>query len=315
MASTPPTHKHPNTRPKHSRMSSASIANMNVDQLLAERSKIDAAIKNLGASAEGSTKEKKGKKKGGPAGPWAAWTTHCTKVAYVAEIAAFKEAAESKLGAHLKWISANAGKDSAEYKAFAAQFALDHPKGSSASAKTSVVGDEEDVASCVSGSGDEAKAPEVAKEVKKRGAKKLADMTPEELAAHHAKVAAKRAAKAEAKAPAAEEAPVVAAPTASAEESLGGGAAGGGSDSLGGARTLPASAPAPEAEEAEAEWLQFELDGTKYFRLGVKKADGSVLYEPDLWRVNKKTGARGPYVGALLEDGSIDADAEEPNLA
>jgi hypothetical protein len=32
-------------------------------------------------------------------------------------------------------------------------------------------------------------------------------------------------------------------------------------------------------------------------------------------RVNKKTGARGPYVGALLDDGSIDADAEEPNLA
>ena len=291
---------------------SASLANMNVDQLLAERSKIDAAIKNLGASAEGSTKkEKKGKKKGGPAGPWAAWTTHCTKVAYTAEIAAFKEAAESKLGAHLKWISANAGKDSAEYKAFAAQFALDHPKGSGASAKASVVSDEEEVASCVSdsGSGDDAKDAKDAKDAaapKKRGAKKLADMTVEEKAAHDAKVAAKRAAKAAAKAeaaPAPEAAPVVsAAPAADA--------------SVNAEPVAAAEADASvNADEPAAEWLQFELDGTKYFRLGVKNADGSVVYEPDLWRFNKKTGARGSYVGALLDDGSIDADAEEPNLA
>jgi len=288
---------------------SASLTNMNVDQLLAERSKIDAAIKNLGASAEGSTKkEKKEKRKGGAPGPWAAWTTHCTKVAYTAEIAAFKEAAESKLGAHLKWISANAGKDSAEYKAFAAQFALDHPKGSGASAKTSVVSDEEDVASCVSGSGDDAKD---AAAPKKRGPKKLAEMTAEELAVHHAKVAARKAAKADAKAPAApapeEAAPVVSVPAAGSLLSLQ-------------APPLVADAPAEEAEAAEeadepaAEWLQFDLDGVKYFRMGAKQADGSVDWEPFLWRVNKKTGARGYYVGALLEDGSIDADAEEPIL-
>lgn len=290
-------------------------ANMTVDQLLAERSKIDAAIKNLGASVEGSKKEKKSKKKGGPAGPWAAWTTHCTKVAYTAEIAAFKEAAQSKLGAHLKWISANAGKDSAEYKAFASQFALDHPKGS-ASAKASVVSDEEDVASCVSGSDAEAKDVK-----KKRGPKKLADMTPEERAAHDAKVAAKRTAKADAKAAdagAAEEAPVVAVPVVAVPPA----------GSLLSLRAPPLVAAAPasdvpvadasvEAEEADepaAEWLQFDLDGTKYFRLGVKQSDDSVDWEPFLWRTNKKTGGRGAFVGMLLEDGSIDADADEPNL-
>jgi len=279
---------------------SASLTNMNVDQLLAERSKIDAAIKNLGASVEGSKKEKKSKKKGGAPGPWAAWTTHCTKVAYTAEIAAFKEAAESKLGAHLKWISANAGKDSAVYKAFAAQFALDHPKGSaSTSAKASVVSDDEEVASCVSGSDAETKDVK-----KKRGAKKLVDMTAEERAAHDAKVAAKRAAKADAKASAPEEDEPASAEAAAVAP----------------ASATPVVSDALEAdEEADAtgaapEWLQFELDGAKYFRLGAKQADGSVDWEPFLWRTNKKTGARGSFVGMLLEDGTIDADADEPNM-
>ena len=257
-------------------------SNMTVDQLLAERERIDAAINAMGGAKK---QEKKQKRKSAPAGPWAAWTKKVLEENKEA-VEAFKNAQESKLGAHLKWISANKGKDSAEYKAFAEAFVP--------VAAPEAVAAPEEAESVVSAapSAASAEAP------KRRGPKKLTDMTPEEKAAHDAKVAERKAKKeaeklaAEVAGKAAEEAPV-AAPVAA----------------------VPAPEPvvaAPEPEEAELELLPFKLDGVSYFRLGAKTADGEIAWEGDLW-YNKK-GVRGSYVGSLLEDGSIDTDAEEPTI-
>jgi hypothetical protein len=274
----------------------SSIEQMNVEQLLEQRKKIDAAINAMGGAKTGKNVEKKQKRKSTPAGPWAAWTTKVLAENKEA-VEAFKLAAEKKIGAHLKWISENKGKDSAEYKAFAVEFAVTHPKVSApAPEASSVVSAEPAPASVTSAPASEA-AP------KKRGPKKLADMTPEERAAHDKKLTDRRSKK---------EAEKVAAETvAKAEVAVAAPVA----------APVPAPVAAPEPEEAESqsegeeatlELLPFKLDGVSYFRLGAKSSDGEIEWAGDLW-YNKK-GVRGTYVGSLEEDGSIDTDAEEPQL-
>ena len=78
------------------------------------------------------------------------------------------------------------------------------------------------------------------------------------------------------------------------------------------------AAPAPEvaapAAEQEAEALPFKLGGATYIRMGISKPDGNHEWlSGDLWL--SKKGARGSYAGELMEDGSINADAEEPTLS
>lgn len=263
----------------------SSIEQMNVEQLLEQRKKIDAAINAMGGAKTGKN-EKKQKRKSTPAGPWAAWTTKVLAENKEA-VEAFKLAAEKKIGAHLKWISENKGKDSAEYKAFAVEFAATHPKVSASEAS-----------SVVSAPVDEASEPASEAAPKKRGPKKLADMTPEERAAHDKKLAERRSKK---------EAEKVAVETVAKAEV---------------AAPAPVAVAAPESssvvEESDGEWeptmelLPFKLDGVSYLRLGSKSADGEIEWAGDLW-YNKK-GVRGTYVGVLQDDGSIDTDAEEPNV-
>ena len=79
------------------------------------------------------------------------------------------------------------------------------------------------------------------------------------------------------------------------------------------AHAAPVAAPAPEAEQ-EAEALPFKLGGATYIRMGISKPDGNHEWlSGDLWL--SKKGARGSYAGELMEDGSINADAEEPTLS
>ena len=67
------------------------------------------------------------------------------------------------------------------------------------------------------------------------------------------------------------------------------------------------------AEEDEPEMLPFKHNNTTYIRLGNKREDGTFLWATgDLWA--SKKGAKGAYVGCLQDDGSIDADAQEPIL-
>jgi hypothetical protein len=161
---------------------------------------------------------------------------------------------------------------------------------------------------------------------KRRGPKMLAEMTPEERAAHDAAVQKRREAK---NAPAAAEekeakaaAPVVvAAPVAvPAPAPL----------PLKAAPVKPVAAPVPapapkpvaapvaEEEEVEEEGVEqriFTLDGQKYIRLWDSSANDWAT--GDLWAV-KANGSGSPqrdyYCGELMEDGSINTDAEEPEL-
>ena len=160
------------------------------------------------------------------------------------EIAAYKEAAEKKAGASLKWIAANLGKTSPEWLAFKAQWTQTHtkpaePMAVAAELPVLLVAEAPVVAPVVAPVAlpvalpvaapmvitvvndsiaadtepESDNEPVVTPPIKKRGPKPLASMTPAERAAHDAKVAERKAAK-EAKAAAA----------AAATQSVGGGA-------------------------------------------------------------------------------------------
>jgi hypothetical protein len=110
-----------------------------------------------------------------------------------------------KVGAHLTWVSLNyKGEDQSEWKAFEAAWKEAHPKGTAATAENSddaaTVTDDDTGApsAAVGGAGSAAAAAKPADAPKKRGPKKMADMTPEEQAAAKAKRAANKAKKASA---------------------------------------------------------------------------------------------------------------------
>jgi hypothetical protein len=83
---------------------------------------------------------------------------------------------------------------------------------------------------------------------------------------------------------------------------------------------LTASQPQPEpvvtteeaqAPKAEGVELPFKIGPSSYIRFGVPSEGGETNWlSNDLW-LNKR-GSRGAYVGELMEDGSINTDAEEP---
>ena len=76
----------------------------------------------------------------------------------------------------------------------------------------------------------------------------------------------------------------------------------------------PVAEVAAPAAEQEAEALPFKLGGATYIRMGISKPDGNHEWlSGDLWL--SKKGARGSHAGELMEDGSINADAEEPTLS
>jgi len=294
---------------------SIDYSTLSLQQLLAKRTIIDENIiaRSSGVTPTPSVATKAGKtpkepkekvkREGGPT----AWSDWCTKVMIdcAAEIKAFQEAAEQKAGAHFKWISVNKGNTSAEWLAFKAEWDAAHPK--EAKGKSSEAEAEESDSS-PEGGAVAASAPVAAEKVaKRRGPKKLVDMTASERAAHDAKVAEKKAKKsagalaleAEVKANAPIQLQIPASP----------------------AQEVPALlTPATSVAEAEAEAEDddsielkiFTLDGQKYMRLWSTSA--SDWATGDLWYTTKK-GERSHYLGELMEDGTINGDAEEPAIA
>jgi hypothetical protein len=111
-------------------MSVIDYSTFSIEQLLANRTAIDKMIRSLtaaaAAAAAAAAKEKatpteateKVKRQGGA---WSAWTKKCM-AEHPAEVKAFQDAAESKVGAHLKWMSINKGKTSPEWLAFKADW-------------------------------------------------------------------------------------------------------------------------------------------------------------------------------------------------
>jgi hypothetical protein len=122
---------------------------------------------------------------------------------------------KAKVGAHLTWVSLNyKGEDQSEWLAFEAAWKEAHPKGASSAATATTAENSDDAATVVDdeapaaapaavgggGSVAAAAAPAAAPAdaPKKRGPKKMADMTPEEQAAAKAKRAENKAKKASA---------------------------------------------------------------------------------------------------------------------
>ena len=265
--------------------------------LLKLRSAVDAEIIARGGGATPAATKAKKPKRMSQGSAWADFTQMIVK-SKADEYTAFKEASESKLGVAPRFVATYRKAHEAEWEAFQTEWNASHPKTKNGSAAASVAeetpsADEDSVAS-----GASEKAPNG----KRRGPKKLADMTPEERAAHDAAVQKRREAK---KAPAAAEeqkakaaAPVVVAPVPTP-------------------LLKPAPAPAPatsavkEAEEEGMEERSFTLDGQKYIRLWDSVANQWAT--GDLWAA-KADGDRDYYYGELMEDGSINTDAEEPEL-
>lgn len=284
------------------------IATMPLEKLLEMRTAVDAEIMaRSGGSGSGSGAAKKAKKpkRVSQGSAWADFTQTIVKEK-ADEYTAFKETSESKLGVAPRFVAAYRKAHEAEWEAFQTEWNAAHPKAE----KGSKLAEVEESASADEGS-VASDASEKAPSGKRRGPKKLADMTPEERAAHDAAVQKRREAK---KAPAAAEeqeakaaAPVVvvAAPVPKPLP----------------LKAAPAPAPAPkpapvpvpveEAEEEGVEQRSFTLDGQKYIRLWDSGANDWAT--GDLWAV-KANGERDYYCGELMEDGSINTDAEEPEL-
>ena len=272
-------------------------------ELMALRSEIETRITAIMSGGGGSivasggsskaVKKTAAKRSSGPSA-WGDWTKHVVE-GNKQELEKFKAEQATKQGAHLKWMGAGGpgserfGKDSDAWKGFKAEWDASHPKQSKQSVSSG--------ASTASSDSEEASSAEK----KRRGPKKLTEMTEEERAAHDAKKKEKREAKnkdAEAAATGAEL----------------------------GRTSQPSLTPIPEEsqvtfagddEEVSVELLPFVLDGTKYVRMGTKSADSTepVWASGDLWYFKKAAvDNKGDYVGRVDEDGTIDTDAEEPEL-
>ena len=329
--------------PPPARMSTSDVVDytkFSVASLLAKRTAIDEAIMSLSAGVVPAPRGKKGKKAAAatpaPAaaaapkakresGSWAAWTKKIClehaeeKAAVLAEAAVKRKAAKAAgekepkecKGPHMKWLSANYGKTSEGYLAFKAEFDLAHPKGSEASSEA---GDSE---ASEAEAGEQMAAPAAAAvaapaAAKKRGAPKLDDMTPEQRAKHDAGVAERKAKKAANKVV---DAMIANAPLQVAPVPLplmvGGGSSSAAAALVPEPVTTAAAAAEDSEEEADIELKSFSMDGQNYIRPWNNTSNSWAT--GDLWYTNKK-GEKTAYWGELMEDGSVNADAEEPPL-
>ena len=205
------------------------------------------------------------------------------------KIAEFKAQHPELKSAHLNFLKIYKEENPQEYETFKAEWALAHPKDSdSESTKSS----EDSVTEETTGSepvaekpkrtmSDEQKAKMKAGREASAAAKKAtkdAETTPAETAP----------AETEAKAPVATKA-VKKAKKAITTEVV----------------TVETSQP------QVTELLPFSMGTMNYLRSGVQRSDGNHLWMTGhLWQAKK--GLKGPYVGELKNDGTIDQDADEP---
>jgi len=240
------------------------------------------------------------------------------------DFAAYKEANPDLKGPHLSWYKHYIDEHKEEYDAFKAAWALEHPKESSDGAEGA----------------EGAEGADGAEGAEAAAVKPKKVLSPEHLAkmkaGREAKLAEKKAAKDLLEAAAIANGPVSPPPVA---ELLAAEAAAEAATKLkqpkkvakkvtvtapapapvAAPEPVPVAAPAPAVAEAEAEvdaapeQLPFKHKGVTYIRIGIQKADGNHEWvSTDLW--HSKKGARAGYAGELMEDGSINEDAEEPEL-
>ena len=285
-------------------MATIDYSNMTPEQLLTQRTLIDTEIANRGASGSGGKQNKEKKeqkpKRRSQGTAWAAFGKKVTED-HPTDYEAFKASAEKKQGIMPLFASQYRSKHEAEWLAFQASWNETHPKLAPVPKEKKC----ELVSSAEQSETEEVESKVESKDAekpegKRRGPKKLSEMTAEELATHNAKKEAKakeRKAKKEAEATTTMAAAVAEAPV-----------------SIPVTETVTAApapvTPPPVKEEVVAEFRVFKMDGQDYLRIFNKEDNDWASV--DLWYT--KDGKRGRYFGELMEDGSVNTDAEEPEL-
>jgi hypothetical protein len=304
---------YPNLKYIDPKMSSLSLTTLSLTDLLNQRSMIDAEIaKQTGGASVVATeslkgkgkKEKKPSSRTGKPTSWSAFSSMLQKE-HAEDIKTYKTANPDLKSAHLKWVGDYKLSHLEEYEAFKTKFEAENPKTTVTEVTTVSEGEQ---------------LTEATTEKPKRV------LSPEHLAKLKAGREASRAKKQEEKnkevATAVAEAPV----SLTVPET---------------AVTVSEEAPAPkkktiktvkkkeskaevltqpetavtteeaQAPKAEGVELPFKIGPSSYIRFGVPSEGGETNWlSNDLW-LNKR-GSRGAYVGELMEDGSINTDAEEP---
>jgi hypothetical protein len=284
-----------------------SYSQMTPEQLLAQRTLIDTEIANRGVSGPTGGKQKKEKKekKEKRRSQGTAWADFGKKVIQdnSADYETFKSSLDKKQGVMPLFVSQYRTAHEAEWVSFQTAWNETHPKLGKLPKETKC----EIVSSAEQSEAEDASVAESKPEKpegKRRGPKKLADMTPEELASHNTKKEAKakeRKAKKEAEATTTVAAAVAEAPVAPVPVPA--------------PVTVPTPAPVTTTTVAQkddevAEFRIFKMDGQDYMRIFNK--DDNDWASTDLWY--SKDGKRATYFGELMDDGSVNTDAEEPEL-
>jgi len=205
------------------------------------------------------------------------------------KIAEFKAAHPELKSAHLNFLKIYKEENPQEYETFKAEWALAHPKDSDAGSTTESVTEEISVSEPVAEKpkrvmSDEQKAKMKAGREASAAAKKAAkdteaapaESTPAETAPAEAKT------------------PIATKPVKKAKKAIT-------------TEVVTVEASQPEVTEL----LPFSMGTMNYLRSGVQRSDGNHLWmSGHLWQAKK--GLKGPYVGELKNDGTIDQDGDEP---
>ena len=199
------------------------------------------------------------------------------------KIAEFKAAHPELKSAHLNFLKIYKEENPQEYETFKAEWALAHPKESDAGSTTESVTEET--------SGSE---PVTEKPKRVMSDEQKAKMKAGREASAAAKKAAKDTEAPAETAPAEAKAPIATKPVKKAKKAIT-------------TEVVTVETSQPEVTEL----LPFSMGTMNYLRSGVQRSDGNHLWmSGHLWQAKK--GLKGPYVGELKNDGTIDQDADEP---
>ena len=208
------------------------------------------------------------------------------------KIAEFKAQHPELKSAHLNFLKIYKEENPQEYETFKAEWALAHPKDSdSESTKSS----EDSVTEETTGSEPVAEKPKRTMSDEQKAKMK---------AGREASAAAKKASKdaettpVETEVPVETEAkaPVATKPVKKAKKAIT-------------TEVVTVETSQPQVTEL----LPFSMGTMNYLRSGVQRSDGNHLWMTGhLWQAKK--GLKGPYVGELKNDGTIDQDADEPKV-
>jgi len=282
-------------------MTSLSLSSLSLTDLLNHRSLIDAEIaKQTGSASVVQTdtgkKEKKLSSRTGKPTAWSAYSSFLQKE-HAEEINAHKAANPDVKGAHFTWVGDYNKKHPEEYESFKTKFEAENPK--TTVTKVTTVSE-----------GEQATEQPTEKPKRVLSAEHKAKMQAGRKVASAKKQEEKNKEVAEAVA----DAPVSLTPVTVTEP-------------VTAVLTEPAPKkkvirtgkkalvvqPTEEVQTAKPEGVElpYKIGSSTYIRIGVSNENGETNWlSKDLWQ--NKRGVRGAYVGELMEDGSINTDAEEP---